>query len=191
MTVPEPWVCRWPQVPELPPPGRPVIIVRAGANARQSRREESRIVLRRVLAAWSGQPEHVIRVRESPRGPVWEKSLGGYSISVSLSYCEHYAWIGLLRGGSLGLDAMRPVDFPELEHVARMYLGLSGWTQIEQSSDRALAFAVAWTGLEARAKCLHQPIVELDQDGEHDSLVWGGAGRHWVVDGSVLSVVTA
>jgi hypothetical protein len=193
MTAVEPWVFRWPQMPPLPPPGQPVVIGPIAGGSRELRREDSRDVLRHVLVAWSGCPEHVIPVRETPRGPVWEGNLAGHSLGVSISYCENQAWIGLLRGGTIGLDAMRPTDFAELKSVARLYLGPAAWKRIEQSNDRALAFAAAWTELEARAKCLNRPIVEVVQRGHRVLRPADGveaAARHCVVGGSVIAIVT-
>jgi hypothetical protein len=193
MTAVEPWVFRWPQMPPLPPPGQPVVIGPIAGGSRELRREDSRDVLRHVLVAWSGCPEHVIPVRETPRGPVWEGNLAGHSLGVSISYCENQAWIGLLRGGTIGLDAMRPTDFAELKSVARLYLGPAAWKRIEQSNDRALAFAAAWTELEARAKCLNRPIVEVVQHGHRVLRPADGveaAARHCVVGGSMIAIVT-
>jgi 4'-phosphopantetheinyl transferase len=123
-------------------------------------RQEVRAVLRRFLATWSGSTEEAIALIETPRGPVWEGELAGHLLNISLSYTNLEAWIGLRRGGALGVDAMTMAVLPEMEAVARLYLGPAAWAAIQSAPEPARAFALAWTGLEARLKCLKQPLTE-------------------------------
>ena len=97
---------------------------------------------------------------ETPRGPVWDGELAGHSLALSLSYTEREAWIGLRRGGAIGVDAMTMAAMPEMEAVARLYLGPPAWAAIQVAPDPVRAFAQAWTALEARLKCLKQPLTE-------------------------------
>jgi hypothetical protein len=66
----------------------------------------------------------------------------------------------LLRAGRIGVDAMKILHVPEAQDVARHYLGDAAVAAIQQSMDPALAFAAAWTELEARLKCLKQELNE-------------------------------
>lgn len=79
---------------------------------------------------------------------------------MSFSYCEGTGWIGLLRAGRIGVDAMRIRPFAEMEAVARLYLGSAAWAAVQAAPDPARAFAIAWTELEARLKCLGRELVE-------------------------------
>jgi 4'-phosphopantetheinyl transferase len=149
-----------PEIPALPPPGQPVLIRVVTAEARQMARQELRTVLREMLAAWSQIFSEQLPLRETASGPVWSEQLGGHNLDISLSYAEGEAWIGLLRGGFIGVDVMRIQLIPEAEAVARHYLDSEALRNIQQSTDPALAFAKAWTVLEARLKCLKQPLRE-------------------------------
>jgi len=150
----------WPEMPELPKPGEPVLIRVATSQSRQAARQELRKVLRQILAAWSNFSLEQLPLHETARGPVWLEQLAGHDLDISLSYAEGEGWIGLLRGGLIGVDAMRIQTVPEAEDVARHYLGPEILTAIRQSADPAAAFAAAWTELEARLKCLKQKLSE-------------------------------
>jgi len=145
--------CYWPEQPALPPPGEPVVVRVAVSSSRQEARREARVVLRAVLAAWSG---HEPVWEETPRGPV----VRGGGFDVSLSYSGGEAWIGLIRGGRIGVDAMRVESFPELDTVARDYLGPVTALRIRQAPDPVRAFAVAWTAHEATLKCAKHGLNE-------------------------------
>jgi len=99
-------------------------------------------------------------LHETPLGPLWSGDLAGHSLSISLSYGENEGWIGLLRGGMIGIDVLSATNFTEVEIVTRLYLGPAAWQSIHQSPHPARAFALAWTALEARLKCLKQPLTE-------------------------------
>lgn len=99
-------------------------------------------------------------MQETQRGPVWSGSIGGQALDLSLSYAGETGWIGLLRGGQIGVDAMRIEPFDGLDAVARDFLGPALAASIRRSSDPAQAFALAWTDLEARLKCSNADLVE-------------------------------
>lgn len=150
----------WPEIPPLPPPGQPVVIRVITGQSRQAARQELRTVLRRMLAAWGNLSTDQLQLQETPRGPVWFGQFGGHALDISLSYAEGEGWIGLLRDGFIGLDAMQGQLIPEAEDVSRHYLGGNASEAIRQSTDPAMAFARAWTELEARIKCLKQELNE-------------------------------
>lgn len=153
-------IFNWPEMPALPPSGRAVLIRVVTSQPRQAARQELRGVLRQVLATWSRLSPESLPLRETARGPVWLGQLGGHTLDISLSYAEGEGWIGLLRSGWIGVDAMKIQTIPEAENVARHYLATEIWEMIQQSADPATAFAVAWTELEARFKCFKQELIE-------------------------------
>lgn len=152
----------WPELPPLPSPGEPVLIRIATPVSRSAARQKLRAVLRRVLADWSGRaPEHLPLV-ETSHGPRWQGSLAGHSLDISLSYCDGEGWIGLIRGGAIGVDAMRVRPVAEAEAVARHFLGPDVLAAIRESRVPEHAFALAWTEREARLKCLKLGLTEWD-----------------------------
>jgi hypothetical protein len=155
-------IFNWPEMPALPPPGQPVLIRVATTQPRQIARQELRNVLRRILETWIGGSP-ALPLSETSRGPVWSGQLGGHPLDISLSYADGEGWIGLLRAGQIGVDVMPAQSFPEIEAVTRHYLGPADVENILRSTDPSLAFAVAWTGLEARLKCLKQPLTEWSE----------------------------
>jgi 4'-phosphopantetheinyl transferase len=161
-------IFHWPEMPERPPLRQPVLIRVDTAAARPAARRELRTVLRPVLARWSGLTPEQLPLRETPSGPVWSGQLDGQRLDISLSHAEGEGWIGLLRGGWIGVDIMRIQSIPEAQAVARHYLGLNALETIQRATDPALAFATAWTALEARLKCLKQPLREAAATGAPD-----------------------
>jgi len=148
----------------MPETGRPILIRFATSTSRPAARQESRTVLRQVLALWSGLAPEQLPLAESRRGPQWHGFLAGQSLDISLSYCEEEAWIGLIRGGVIGVDAMSIRTFAEAEAVARHYLDSETQATIRQSSQPAQTFALAWTKFEARLKCLKFELSEWNID---------------------------
>lgn len=155
-----PKIYHWPEMPALPPPGQPVLVRVATAPARQTARQELRNALRQLLASWSNLSPEELPLSETARGPLWSGQLGGHSLDINLSYAEGEGWIGLLRAGWIGIDAMHIRPIPESEEVARHYLGQTGLATVRRSADPAMTFAVAWTELEARLKCLKHGLNE-------------------------------
>jgi phosphopantetheinyl transferase len=153
-------VYRWPEQPALPRRGQPVLLRIAAPQARLAARSELRAVLRRVLAAWSGLPPGRLPLEETPRGPIWPGQLHGETLDVSLSYGTDEGWIGLIRGGRIGIDVTSAAPLPEAEDVARWYLGPLAAADIRAAAHPARALAVAWAEREARLKCLKRGLVE-------------------------------
>jgi 4'-phosphopantetheinyl transferase len=91
---------------------------------------------------------------------VWRASLGKATLDISLSYVATEGWIGLLRGGRIGVDVMEAERFAELEGVAQSFLNPEAAADIRGAADPALTFAAAWTEREARLKCLKRGLSE-------------------------------
>jgi len=183
-------ISRWPELPALPPPGVPILIRVQTTPPRRPARQKLRTVLRQVLAAWSGLPPEQLPLGETSRGPVWQGQLGGHDLDISLSYAEGEGWIGLRRAGRIGVDVMQIQNITEAEAVARIYFSPEAWKIIQQSANPALAFATAWTTLEALLKCLKRGLTESSgasaweqPDGTVQSLTLPGS--------RILTVATA
>ena len=161
-------IFHWPEMPELPPLHQPVLIRVVTAPARPVARRELRTLLRQVLVQWNGLASEQLPLRETPSGPVWSGLLDGHSLDISLSHAEGEGGIGMMRAGWIGVDIMRIQSIPETREVARHYLGPEAWKTIQHAADPALAFATAWTALEARLKCLKQSLRETSGTGAPD-----------------------
>ena len=153
-------VCHWPDYSALPPPGEPVLIRIAVSPVRKVARLDVRSVLRIVLASWSGLPAAQLPLVETACGPVWRTGLPGMTLAISLTYGAGEAWMGLVRGGRIGVDVIRIESFAEAAAVARDYLVPAAVTAIAQARDPARAFAAAWTQQEARLKCAGCGLAE-------------------------------
>jgi 4'-phosphopantetheinyl transferase len=153
-------IFEWPDLPPLPATSRPILVRVATSASRPAARQELRTVLRRILTVWSGLAPEQLPLNESPRGPQWPGLFAGHPMDISLSYCEGEAWIGLIRGGAIGIDAMSIQPIAEAEVVARHYLDPGALAAIRQSRQPAQTFALAWTKLEARVKCLKHDLTE-------------------------------
>ena len=156
-------IWHWPKVPALPPPGRFVLICVRTSGRRAEARKEVRAVLRRILAHWSCLSPDEIPLRETPCGPVWQSELQEHHLDLSLSYEEGEAWIALSRGGQVGVDVMRLEPVPEAEAIAQTYFSPADRSALPQSTDPVRDFALAWTQLEARCKCLKQGLTEWSE----------------------------
>jgi 4'-phosphopantetheinyl transferase len=167
-------IWHWPKVPEIPPPGRFVLICVRTSGRRAEARKEVRAVLRRILAQWSRLSPDEIPLRDTPFGPVWQSELqellrvtskcqNSESLDFSLSYTEDEAWIAVRRGGVIGIDIMRLEPVPEAEAIAQIYFDPADQSALRQSTDPVRGFALAWTQLEARCKCLKQGLTEWSE----------------------------
>ena len=181
-------IWHWPDFPELPPPGRLVLICVRTSGRRAEARKEVRAVLRRLLAKWTGLRLDEVPLQETPSVPVWQSDLrhplplrGGEgmgegwgegegdgllnpeSLDFSLSYTEDEAWIAVRRGGVIGIDIMRLEPVPEAEAITQTYFGPADLSALHESTDPVRDFALAWTQLEARCKCLKQGLTEWSE----------------------------
>jgi hypothetical protein len=263
----------WPECPDLPPPGRFVLICVRSGTPRAEARLKLRAVLRQILAAWTQISPEQLPLKETTRGPAWESRLRGDlletsiqsdapfpltpalsprekefllsgracspagkhfparstilpapepgcdqngplslslspsegervpkagegavqgrkarirsgdslpegeglvegeqeaqvitgGLDLSLSYAEGEAWIALSRGGLIGVDVLRLEPVPEAEAIAQTYFGPADRSALRQSAHPVRDFAVAWTQLEARCKCLKQGLTEWSE----------------------------
>lgn len=151
---------RWPRVQELPPVGRPLLLRVTASTFRGIARQATRAALRATLASWSGFSPEKLPLTETLAGPVWQGALWDHALSISVSYAQDEAWVALLRGDRIGVDAMSLDTEFEIEPVARHFLSPAQREAIENSADSLQAFAKAWTDLEARSKCLALGLVE-------------------------------
>jgi hypothetical protein len=180
----------YPAIPDLPAPGEPVLIRVPASMPRPAARLELRSALRAVLAAWTGLDPARLPLRETPRGPVWSGAFLRHPLDISLSYGEHEGWIALMRGGRIGVDAMLAAPIAEMDDVARLYLGPDVAVALRTAPDRELAFALAWTELEARIKCFKRGLSEWPGSEVPGNSGW--SARSQVLPGRiVVSVVTA
>ena len=85
------------------------------------------------------------------------------SLDFSLAYTEDEAWIAVRRGGFIGIDIMRLESVPEAEAIAQNYFSPADRSALQQSTDPVRNFALAWTQLEARCKCLKQGLTEWSE----------------------------
>lgn len=164
-------VCHWPQVPALPAPGQPVLVRVATMASRRVARVQLREATNKILAAWTGRAPPVPFLHETPHGPVCHEAIDGQAVRLSFSYSNDAAWVALLLGGSVGVDAMRPEAFAEMPSVARLFLGPRARSVIASSADPVRAFARAWTEHEATLKLAGRDLAEWRDDSA------GGAAR--------------
>jgi 4'-phosphopantetheinyl transferase len=153
-------IFQWPNAPTLQQSGQVVLVRRPVSASRQMARAEVRTTLRQILATWSGLTPEQLPLHENSRGPIWHGQLAGDSLDISLSYADDEGWIALRRGGLIGVDVASVKSFAEMDEVARHYLGPAALATIRQSREPAGAFALAWTELESRLKCLKGDLTE-------------------------------
>jgi 4'-phosphopantetheinyl transferase len=165
--VSEPVVHRWPQdraaaLAALRAGDRPVLLALATPPTplRDAAREAVRAALSELLADFLGCAPGAVPLRSEPGRPLKLEVPGAPGISVS-----HDAGISLIAldgSGTPGIDVMRLEDLPDWSEVARDYLGEAASRDIaaRHPSERAQAFASAWTRMEARLKCLGLALAE-------------------------------
>ncbi len=160
MTLQSQDIYHWPRRPDRAAPCEPTLIRVDVPAHRPAARIRLREVLREVLESWSDGFQQWQPWLETRCGPQWPGLLGKQALDLSLSYSGEVGWIGLLRGGWIGVDAMFIHPFPELDAVAGDFLGPDLQAEIRRSSDPAQAFALAWTDMEARLKGTKADLVE-------------------------------
>ena len=183
-------VFTWPQYPPLPPVGEAVLVCVPIHSTRATARLQIRTATREILAAWSGVPPARVRPQETSCGPLFPDLIDGTAVAVSFSYAEDTAWIGLVRGGAIGVDALRVRAFAEMDSVAKLYLDPQRHREIQTSASPALAFTLAWTEFEARLKCLRRGLSER-ASGRHPLSSPSACTRVRRINDFIVSVVTA
>jgi len=139
----------------------PVLIQAAIRPDRNSARKQLRDILRKVLSQWMGCLAEAVTLKESDTGPILENLIEGQNINISLSYSGNQGWISLQRGGKVGLDIMHAQSFPEMREIARHYLPPKSKKTMDEAEAPEIAFALAWTEMEARLKFSKKPLREF------------------------------
>ncbi len=169
--APRVWACLW----------QPVAASASPETTRQRARDQARAALRALLADAYRLPASVIQLTNQ-RGARVRASLaqgalqppGWSALGLSISHAEGdalaliaLALIALCPAGPVGVDlASVPAgwanDAEALRRQAALYLGPSHAAAIGDvaAGDRAQHFAQGWAELEARLKCLEQPLTE-------------------------------
>lgn len=127
-------------------------------SARLIARQALRAALARLLAVKEGE----ISLISAPGTPIrlaapWEH------VGISVSHEPELSLAAIHLGGSVGIDLMRlGAPIADIGPLARDYLGPNESLAIAShaADARQLAFAKAWTRLEARLKCLTLPLHE-------------------------------
>lgn len=180
----------WPDLPPLPGSGVPVLVRVKTEPERAEARRQVRVAARAILTAWSGRPTGAIPWRETPHGPICAPTPTLAGVALSFSYAGESGWIGLVRGATIGIDAMTVAPFAEMASVAELYLGPTASRAIVTAEDPAREFAHAWTEMEARTKLLRRDLTEwtfAPNPGERSPFV-----RHFCFDDdTVVTVVCA
>ena len=130
---------------------------------RAGSRRQVRRLLSELLSCYLKQPapglDLVFEAGQQPRlAARWQ----GLSLSLSLSYCDELALVGLCPGASLGIDLAAVTPLPDWEGVARLYLGPLVRARLAglETDARARQFARDWAGMEAASKCLGSGLEE-------------------------------
>lgn len=130
------------------------------------RRDSARQIVRRALcdalSKLLSAKEESIALISSPGQPIrlappWRH------IGISVSHEPGLSLAAVHLGGPVGIDLMRlGAPIADIELLAHDYLGPAAAMAIgtQPAETRQLAFANAWTRLEARLKCLALPLNE-------------------------------
>ncbi len=127
-------------------------------SARQIVRRTLGDTLTKLLTAKKGS----IAMISSPGQPIRLAPPWSH-IGISVSHEPGLSLAAVHLGGAVGIDLMRPgAPIADIELLARDYLGPAEALAIgtQPAEMRQLAFANAWTRLEARLKCLALPLNE-------------------------------
>lgn len=180
-------VVDWPNRPTRPTLGKPVLVRVYLALPRLVARQQLRLVARILIATWSGGIVLDSAWHETPQGPVCEALLDGQSIFLSFSYTENFGWIAFSIEQAVGIDALAPHAFAELESVARLYFSPAKAKAVLEAENPSHAFAQAWTAREARLKLYRRNLAEFP-----DSLSDGLGLCEYSLDhlGTVVTLVT-
>ena len=140
--------------------GRPHIWLCQSGN--RPVREVARAHLRALLGAYLGvRPDRVPLHLAPGQAPRVDTPWQGLSLSISLSYAGGVALIGLCPGARIGVDLVEIAPMPDWDRVARLYLGPDAALRLaEMNPDGEKNFALAWTEMEARSKCLGLGLQE-------------------------------
>jgi 4'-phosphopantetheinyl transferase len=161
-----PAIHRWPQdraaaLAALRERAAPVVLMLDTPQTvlREHARRQVRSALRELLADFIGCAPDAVPLASEPGQPL---RLAGSNFGISVSHDAGISLVALDFRGALGIDVMRIEALPDWQQLARDYLGEAAYLVIEASApaQRAQCFATAWTGMEARLKCLGLALTE-------------------------------
>lgn len=139
--------------------------------ARQDDRQAARLAIRaRVrasLAAWGALDERAIElvcVAGAAPYALLRRAGAVQRVGLSISHDGNLSLAALRPHGAVGIDLMQVRAVPDLQQVARDYLGPEAAAALAGVAPdrRALAFARAWSAHEAQLKCLGLGLVEWE-----------------------------
>ena len=127
-------------------------------------RAHVRQLLRAILAHALGMADDALVVDfTAGQAPRVNANWHGRPIAISLSHVDDWAWLAICPGRRAGIDATAIAALPDWQSVARLYLGPTRTQQLAAHSadTRDSAYAMAWSELEARGKCLGLGLQEF------------------------------
>jgi 4'-phosphopantetheinyl transferase len=140
-----------------------------GQPDREAARRAIRLAILAELGTLSGLPPERILLHSEPGVAPWallDAPEGRRQVWLAISHDGELSLAAISLDGAVGIDVTRIADIPDWEPVARDYLGpdLAASLAPLPGPARAAAFARAWSGREARLKCLGWPLAEWDPE---------------------------
>lgn len=123
-------------------------------------REQAHALLRNVLADYLGCLPGAVPLRCEPgRAPYLE---GRPDLSLSLSYADRLVILGCCPGKAHGIDLVRIAHLPDWRDVAETFFPPAIGLELASLAprERDIGFALHWSTLEARSKCLGHDLQE-------------------------------
>lgn len=156
-------------------PIHPIVIGIAGQSGRENARRAIRQAIRDELCAMFGvAPERIVLCAEAGQAQapyaLLKMNDGFQRIGLAISHDGALSLAAIRADGAVGIDVMQVTGFPDLDAVARDYLGPEAAAAFAQlaPAERLPAFARAWSGHEARLKCLGRELTEWSADLERE-----------------------
>ncbi len=148
------------------------VIGLAGDGERAVARRRIRVALREALAQLTGVPVEDIAIESVP-GRAPSVSFAGaprdHAVpGIAITHDGALSLAAIHLHGRIGIDLMRVHEIPELDTLARDYLGPRIAAQLHASApaERAAAFARAWSEHEARLKCFGLQLAEWTSEAD-------------------------
>jgi 4'-phosphopantetheinyl transferase len=141
-------------------------------------------VLRRILAACSGENAGRLRFRQGTRGKPYLVD-GPAGLQFNLSHCEGFCLVGVAHGPAIGVDVERVRAVDDLDQLSRQCFSAAERRELGAlpTADRSIGFFNGWTRKEAFVKAvgdgLSYPLESFDV-----SLAPGSPARLLSIGGS-------
>jgi len=164
----------WPA--PLPAAADGVFVIGIGGDGdRAVARRRIRVALREALARLTGVPAEDIGIESVPghapsvqfegarRGRAAGAGTRAHAApGIAITHDGALSLAAINLHGPVGIDLMQVHDVPDLDILARDYLGPAVTAQLDAiaPAERAAAFARAWTEREARLKCRGLQLAE-------------------------------